>query len=112
MFKSIRILRTNEGMIPEFKKVEARRQLSSTEYVQLLTESGFGTESLRLEKTEVPIEGWLGISCFQDFCDGAMVGIPPKLARQLLQEGIPQTLRELALETVPRNWLSIVARKR
>jgi len=60
----------------------------------------------------VPISGWLDISEFKDFIEGAMPGVPLKEASMALQTAVRETFKDLAIETVPRNWLEIVAIKK
>ena len=59
----------------------------------------------------VPLEGWVDISRYEDFVAGAMPGVPLDQGSEALQEGVRQTFKDMGLEFVPRNWLSVVAQK-
>ncbi|HED05013.1 MAG TPA: methyltransferase domain-containing protein [Candidatus Fraserbacteria bacterium] len=110
MYRAIRTLRSRYQLMPDkAAKVESRRQLSSTEYVELLHSQGFTLREELIKPVAVPLEGWLGISQFQDFIAGALPGVPLEAGRQALQQAVTQVFAELKLQFVPRNWLFIVA---
>ena len=109
--KSIRNLKANHGLIPKSNKVESRRQLTPQQYTELLENNGFQILTQNIQATEVPLQGWVDISKFEDFASGALPGVPIQHASQALQQSVEQTFIELELDSVPRNWLSIVAIK-
>ena len=110
MYRAIRTLRSRYRLMPDkAAKVESRRQLSSAEYVELLHSQGFTLREELIKPVAVPLEGWLGISQFQDFIAGALPGVPLEAGRQALQQAVTQVFAELKLQFVPRNWLFIVA---
>ena len=111
MMKSIRNLKTNYGLMPKTNKVESRRQLTPQQYTELLENNGFSILTQHIRATEVPLQGWVDISRFEDFAAGALPGIPIEHASQALREGAEETFKELGIDSVPRNWLSIVAIK-
>lgn len=111
MMKSIRNLKANHGLIPKSNKVESRRQLTPQQYTELLENNGFQILTQNIQATEVPLQGWVDISKFEDFASGALPGVPIQHASQALQQSVEQTFIELELDSVPRNWLSIVAIK-
>ena len=111
MFKAIRILRSRYGLMPKADKVQSRRQLTPEQYDDLLLGHGFTILSHGVQATPVPLEGWVDISRYEDFVAGAMPGVPLEQGSEVLQEGVQKTFEELGLESVPRNWLSVVAQK-
>ena len=111
MFKAIRILRSRYDLMPKSDKVQSRRQLTPEQYNDLLLSHGFAILSHAVQPTPVPLEGWVDISRYEDFVAGAMPGVPLEQGSEVLQEGVRQTFLELELESVPRNWLSVVAQK-
>jgi ubiquinone/menaquinone biosynthesis C-methylase UbiE len=112
MFKAIRSLRAQYGLRPRaHEKVESRRQLTAIQYAQLLESGGFTVKHQTIKATQVPLDGWVNISRFEDFVAGALPGVPLRPASESLQEGARQTFQELGIDAVPRNWLSIVAEK-
>ncbi|MBI4337107.1 MAG: class I SAM-dependent methyltransferase [Chloroflexi bacterium] len=111
MFRAIRLLRANYGLMPEGNKVEARHHLSPDQYCSLLHDHGFEVRTREVRIVDVPLGGWLDISRFEDFVQGAMPGVPLDKASRSLQDAVVQTFQELGLTAVPRNWLSVVAVK-
>ena len=110
MFKSARVLRRDFGLSPvKSAKVESRRQLTADQYRELVEGHGFMVVRQEIDTVNVPIEGWLDISDFEDFIVGTMPGVPLDKASEALKRGVHQTFEEMQLEYVPRNWLGIVA---
>ena len=110
MFKSARVLRRDYGLSPvRSEKVESRRRLTADQYRELLEGHGFMVVRQEIDTVNVPIEGWLDISDFEDFIVGTMPGVPLDKASAALKRGVHQTFEEMQLEYVPRNWLGIVA---
>ena len=111
MFKAIRLLRSEYQLRPQPDKVESRKQLTPEQYGQLLRDRGFTIQCQAVQTVQVPLEGWVNISRFEDFVSGALPGVPTQQASKVLQTAVRQTFQELKLEVVPRNWLSVVAHK-
>ena len=110
MLKSLRALRNKYGLKPNrSKKVEARRHLSPEQYEELLTHHGMKVRKTEIRTVQMPLEGWLDISQFEDFITGIMPGVPLDKASESLQQGVKQTYEDLNITTVPRNWLYMVA---
>ena len=110
MMKAGRILRREYGLSPtRADKVEARKQLTPEEYRRLLEVHGFQVTKQEIETVNVPIDGWLDISSFEDFIAGVMPGVPLDKASAALKAGLRQTFDEMQVEYVPRNWLDVVA---
>ena len=110
MLKAARILRREYGLTPTSReKVEARRHLSPDQYRDLVERHGFRVVKQEIDPVQVPLEGWLDISSFEDFINGIMPGVPLDKASAALQEGVAQTYRELGITHVPRNWLDMLA---
>lgn len=113
MSKSIRSLKKNHGMLPsrDVEKVAARNQLTVGEYEDLLTQSGFSIQRKDLCPAPMDLDGFLAISQYEAFIEGAMPGVPLGLGSESLQNGARQAFEELQLKDVPRNWLTVVATK-
>lgn len=109
MIKSLRLLKSRYGMSPDRTKVEARRQLTPEQYVDALQAEGFAVQVRELVPATLPEDGWLDISRFADFAQGALPGIPIAQATEVLCDAIRETFAEMQLSGVSRNWLSIVA---
>jgi len=111
MSKSIRSLKANHGIMPTHEKVAARIQLTAEQYEDLLLQSGFSIERKDLCPAPMDLEGFLAISQYEAFIEGAMPGVPLELGSQALQTGARLAFEELQLKDVPRNWLTVVAKK-
>ena len=112
MMRSLRILRSDYGLSPErSKKVESRKQLTPDEYRLLVEGHGFRVAREEIETVPVPLDGWRDISEFRDFIGGVMPGVPLDEAKAALQIGCEQVFSELKVETMPRNWLRVLAVK-
>jgi len=110
MFKAVRLLRDRYGLRPEPRiRVEARRQLTPEQYRALLEEQGFRVHHWELTRAEMTEEGWVAISRYRDFVEGALPGVPLEPASEVLQETVRETFREMGLRVLPRNWLTAVA---
>ena len=110
MFKAMRILRREYGLSPSReKKVESRKHLTPEQYKELLGNHGLTIVKQEIDTVDVPIDGWLDISGFQDFVEGVMPGVPLEKASAALQEAVRQTFEEMKLTYVSRSWLDIVA---
>jgi|KNS12BottometaT_FD_k123_84831_1 ubiquinone/menaquinone biosynthesis C-methylase UbiE len=112
MFRSVRILRSEYGLSPvKAERVEARQHLTVQQYTDLLKERGFQIKEQRINTVQVPLEGWVLISQFEDWIKGVMPGVPLKEASESLQKGAAQLFEEMKVNFIPRNWLEIVAVK-
>ena len=111
MSKSLRALKKNYDMFPKQEKVPARMQLSVEEYETLLHDNGFTVTRKHLFPAPMDLAGFLAISQYEAFIEGAMPGVPLEYGSEALQIGARQAFEELGLEKVPRNWLSVVAKR-
>ena len=110
MLKASRILRREHGLMPvRSEKVESRKQLTPDQYRDLVERHGLLVVKQEIDPVNVPIEGWLDISTFEDFITGIMPGVPLEKARASLQKAVRQTFQELQIDYVPRNWLDVLA---
>ena len=109
MMRALRILRNEHSLRLDREKVMARQQLTPDEYRGLLAQSGFQVSMEHVETIDVPIEGWLYISTFTDFVQGAMPGVPVDTGSSVLRQAIVETFEDMNLTFVKRNWLEFVA---
>ena len=110
MFKSVRNLRHDYGLsLVKSEKVESRKQLTPDQYRELLEGHSFRVARQEIDTVDVPIEGWLDISDFEDFIVGTLPGVPLDKASAALKKGVHQTFEEMKISFVKRNWLDIVA---
>lgn len=110
MMKAIRTLKQDYGLsLSKAEKVESRRPLTAEQYVELLERHGFRVVKKEVDKVNVPLEGWIDISRFKDFIEGAMPGVPLDKASAALMKAARETYEELKITYVKRNWLDVVA---
>jgi ubiquinone/menaquinone biosynthesis C-methylase UbiE len=109
MMRALRILKKRYDTRPDRAKTQARVQLTADQYKKLLEAAGFQLSTFELVPVSVVEQGWLAISCYADFIEGVLPGIPIDCASNILCEALTETFRELELTDVPRNWLSVVA---
>ncbi|MFQ6616689.1 MAG: class I SAM-dependent methyltransferase [Fidelibacterota bacterium] len=112
MLKALKHLKNTHGLMPKREsKVEARIQLSPDQYEGLLKEGGLEVTRKEIHTVDMPLEGWLTISQYEDFIAGIMPGVPLDKASHSLKSAVRQTFKELDLNVVPRNWLYMVAQR-
>lgn len=110
LFRSLRILRSDYGLSPvKAERVESRLHLTPEQYTQLLEGQGFRIKEQRINTVDVPLEGWVNISQFEDWIRGVMPGVPLQEASESLTRGAAQVFEEMKVSFIPRNWLEIVA---
>jgi ubiquinone/menaquinone biosynthesis C-methylase UbiE len=109
MLKCLRKLKKEYNLRPEHSKVESRVTLTADEYVKLLEDKGFKIESAEIYPGKVTEQGWIDLSRFSDFIEGALPGIPLETASKVLVESLSETFEEFELTVWPRNWLTVVA---
>ena len=89
--------------------MESRKHLTAAQYRELVERHNFTVLKQEIDTVNVPIDGWLDISTFEDFIVGTLPGVPLDAASDSLQKGCHQAIEELNLTYVPRNWLDMVA---
>jgi ubiquinone/menaquinone biosynthesis C-methylase UbiE len=109
MLKTLRRLRERYDLKPERAKVESRQQWTAEQYRDLLQSGGFEVKVAEMVPVQVTEEGWIAISRYTDFIAGVLPGISLKTASDLLCETVSETLSELGVGSVPRNWFSVIA---
>lgn len=111
MLRSLQMLKTEH---PELKlergRPEAMKWLTPDEYRALLERHGFVIEHMNPEVALMTCESWQDISHYSEFVKGALPGIPVEIAAPILKATVAQTFEELKMESLPRNWLQVVAR--
>ncbi len=112
MSKSLRALKSTYGMFPKAEKVAARVQLTPEEYEELLLKNGFSVARTHLCPAPMDLAGFLAISQYEAFIEGAMPGIPLEYGSEALQTGARQAFEDLQLDKVPRNWLTVIATRK
>jgi ubiquinone/menaquinone biosynthesis C-methylase UbiE len=110
MLRSLQLLKKEFGLRPDKDKVQAMRWLSPVEYQDLLERHDFVIEDMHAEEARMTRQSWQDISHYSLFVEGALPGVPRDIAIPILKESVAQAFDELEIETLPRNWLQVVAR--
>jgi ubiquinone/menaquinone biosynthesis C-methylase UbiE len=110
MLRALQILKRETGLRPDRSKVQAMRWLTPDEYRQMLERHGFEIERMEAEPALMTCESWQDISHYSEFAEGALPGIPLDVAIPVLKKSVAQAYDELRIDTLPRNWLQVVAR--
>ncbi len=111
MLRAVRHLKERGFEVAKGVKATAMRWLSPEEYEALLRAAGFGEVRVHLQQQQLSCQSLEDISEFSLFIEGALPGVPLREACQALQLGVRQAFQELALVTVPRNWLQVIAKR-
>lgn len=111
---AVRILR-DEGVsrVKSEGRPEASRYHSPHHYRRLAEESGFTVIEVAESQVETSLSFWEAICSYRGFAAGALHGYPPDKAASALQESVRIAFKEHTsnLPFIPRNWLSVAARK-
>lgn len=110
MLRALQMLKKETGLKPDRSKVQAMRWLTPEEYREMLERHGFGIEEMQTEQAMMTCESWQDISHYSEFAEGALPGIPLDVAIPVLKRTVAQAFDELGIDTLPRNWLQVVAR--
>jgi ubiquinone/menaquinone biosynthesis C-methylase UbiE len=110
MLRSLQLLKKEFGLRPDKDKVQAMRWLTPDEYRDLLERHNFVIEDMHAEEAQMTCKSWQDISHYSLFVEGALPGVPQDIAIPVLKESVAQAFDELEIETLPRNWLQVVAR--
>ena len=105
-----RLKREHPNLKLDKTRAEAMHWLSPDDYRTLLERNGFVVECMEAEEVQVSIDGWLDISHYSMFAEGALPGIPIEIGAAVLKDAVLQALKELHAEFIPRTWLQVVAR--
>jgi ubiquinone/menaquinone biosynthesis C-methylase UbiE len=112
MLRAARNLKAKYGVLPSAAdKVQSRKQLTPEEYEALLRSHHFTIVQKEISPVPITLQGWIDISSYEDFIQGALPGVPLEQASDALRSAVKQVMEELNLNVVPRNWLTMVAAK-
>lgn len=112
----VRALQLVRGRAPDIRtdrnnKPEAMRWLSEEGYRELVEACGLKVTHAEQRRVEVPLEGWIDISGYRDFAEGALPGIPLELTIPALQQAVREVFAEMEVASLPRNWLQVTAQR-
>ena len=97
----VRLLRDEKGA--------ARQWLSQDDYETSLRRHGFDVRHSALDVVHMDLVSFQDIGRYWLFIEGALPGVPLAAGAEALEHGAAEAFEELGLESVPRNWLQVVA---
>lgn len=107
--RSVQALREKGLDVKHNGKTTAMDWLSPEQYSALCGAAGLRTTTVELLRVDMTREGLADIGRFSLFIEGALPGVPLEEGSEALQVGLDRTMDELKVESVPRNWLEVVA---
>jgi ubiquinone/menaquinone biosynthesis C-methylase UbiE len=111
VLRAVRWLRARGYEVTRGVKPMAMQWLSPDDYRRMLQASGFEECEMVFQEKPVSCQGWEDLSEFSMFIEGALPGVPLEIGMEALKIGVRQAFEELRLQTVPRIWLQVVARR-
>ncbi|MGH7607547.1 MAG: hypothetical protein ACREME_09420, partial [Gemmatimonadales bacterium] len=107
--RSVQALKEKGIDVKHNGKTTAMEWLTPEQYGALCTASGLRPTTVELVRVEMTRAALADIGRFSLFIEGALPGVPLEEGSQALQVGLDRTMAELKVESVPRNWLEVVA---
>jgi len=92
-------------------KAMAMQWLTPEGYINHFKESGFGHVHTDITTVSMSLDAWRDLGQYWLFIEGALPGVPLAYGATALDAAVYQAGQELNLQSVPRNWLQIVATK-
>jgi ubiquinone/menaquinone biosynthesis C-methylase UbiE len=89
----------------------AKQWLAQETYEALLREQGFRILFSEREEVQMTLESWQDICRYWLFIEGVLPGVPLAVGSAALVHSATQVFADLALTTVPRYWLQLVAQR-
>lgn len=111
VLRAVRWLRERGHDVARGIKPAAMQWVSPDDYRRILAASGFEDCQMIFQEKPVSCQGWEDLSEFSMFIEGALPGVPLGIGMEALKVGVRQAFEELRLQTVPRIWLQVVARR-
>jgi SAM-dependent methyltransferase len=103
--RGVSVQHTHEG------RAQAMQWLSPDDYARLCVAAGFAPPMVQCIPVEMTAQSLRDIGHFSLFIEGALPGVPLELGAEALDAGLSRTMEETGLDSVPRNWLEVVAER-
>jgi ubiquinone/menaquinone biosynthesis C-methylase UbiE len=107
--RSVQVLREKGIEVKHNGHAAAMEWLSAEQYGAACQSAGLRPTTIELLRVEMTPESLADIGRFSLFIEGALPGVPLEEGSEALQIGLARTLDELKVDSVPRNWLEVVA---
>ena len=107
--RSVQALREKGFDVRHTGHAAAMEWFSADQYVAACTAAGLRPTTVELLRVDMTRQALIDIGRFSLFIEGALPGAPLEEGAKALEVGLERTMEELKVESVPRNWLEVVA---
>lgn len=107
--RSVQVLREQGIEVKHNGKTTAMEWLTPEQYGALCEAAGLQPTTIELVRVDMTRQALIDIGHFSLFIEGALPGVPLEDGAKALEAGLERTMEELKVESVPRNWLEVVA---
>jgi ubiquinone/menaquinone biosynthesis C-methylase UbiE len=111
VLRAMRWLHEQGHVVARGAKATAMQWHSAEEYRRMLEASGFAETEMQFQEKRLSCQAWEDISEFSLFIEGALPGVPLEIGAEALKIGVRQAFQDLKLQSVPRIWLQVIARR-
>lgn len=107
--RAVQTLREKGIAVQHNGHAAAMQWLSAEDYAACCTAAGLRPTKVELVRVDMTRAALIDIGHFSLFIEGALPGVPLEEGAEALQVGLERTMDELKIDSVPRNWLEMVA---
>lgn len=107
--RSVQALREKGFDVRHTGHAAAMEWFSTEQYVAACTAASLRPTTVELLRVDMTRQALIDIGRFSLFIEGALPGAPLEEGAKALEVGLERTMDELKVESVPRNWLEVVA---
>ena len=107
--RSVQALREKGIDVKHNGHAAAMEWLSAEQYRAACEAAGLKPTTVELLRVDMTRQALIDIGNFSLFIEGALPGVPLEEGARALEVGLERTMDELKVDSVPRNWLEVVA---
>lgn len=107
--RSVQALKEKGIEVKHNGKTTAMEWLTPEQYGALCAAAGLKPTTIELLRVDMTRQALIDIGHFSLFIEGALPGVPLEEGSRALEVGLERTMEELKVESVPRNWMEVVA---
>lgn len=107
--RSVQALREKGIEVKHNGHAAAMEWMSAEQYAAACQAAGLKPTTIELLRVDMTRQALIDIGNFSLFIEGALPGAPLEEGARALETGLERTMEELKVESVPRNWLEVVA---
>jgi ubiquinone/menaquinone biosynthesis C-methylase UbiE len=107
--RSVQALREKGIDVKHNGHAAAMEWMSAEQYAAACEAAGLKPTTIELLRIDMTRQALIDIGNFSLFIEGALPGVPLEEGARALETGLERTMEELKVESVPRNWLEVVA---